>query len=41
MMCIEIVNTPEVSSERNSKMQTDKESWTLQDWINQSHMNQM
>ena len=41
MMCIDIINPPEMNLEENSEMQTEEESWTLQDWINQSHKNEI
>ena len=41
MTCFEIADTPELNLDTNSEMQTEEESWTLQDCINQSHRNQM
>ena len=41
MMCIEVANQQELNSELNSEIQTKEESWTLQDWINQSHKNEV
>ena len=41
MMCIEITDPPEWNSEENSEPQTEEESWTLQDWIDQSHKNEV
>ena len=41
MTCIEIPDPPELNSKENSEMQTEEESWTLQDWIDQSHKNEI
>ena len=41
MTCIEITDPPELNLEENSEMQTEEESWTLQDWIDQSHRNEV
>ena len=41
MTCIEVADPPELNSEENSEMQTEEESFTLQDWINQSHKNEV
>ena len=41
MMCIEVANPQELNLEEKSEMQTEKESLTLQDWINQSHKNEI
>ena len=37
MTCIEVANPQELNLEENSEMQTEEESFTFQDWINQSH----
>ena len=41
MTCIEVANTQELNSEENSETWTEEESFTLQDWINQSHKNEI
>ena len=40
-MCIEVANPQELNLEKKSEMQTEKEGLTLQDWINQSHKNEI
>ena len=41
MMCIEVSNPQELSFEENSEMWAEEERLTLQDWINQSHKNEI
>ena len=41
MMCIEVANPPELNSEENSETQIKEENFTLQDWTNQSHKNEV
>ena len=41
MTCIEVANTQELNSDANSEVWTEEESFTLQDWINQSHKNEV
>ena len=41
MMCIEILDPQELNSKENSETQTEEEIWTLQDWIDQSHKNEI
>ena len=41
MTCIEVANPQELNLEENSEMQTEEESLTLQDWINQSRKNEI
>ena len=40
MMCIEITKPPELNSDENAERWTE-ESFTLQDWIDQSHKNEL
>ena len=40
-ICNDIIDPPELNLEENSVMQTEEESWTLQDWIDQSHKNEI
>ena len=41
MTCIEITDPPELNLEENSETQTEEESWTLWDRIDQSHKNEV
>ena len=41
MMCIEASNPQELNFEENSEMWAEEERLTLQDWINQSHRNEI
>ena len=41
MMCIEVAHTQEMNLDANSEVQTEQESFALQDWINQSHKNEV
>ena len=41
MVCIEVADPPELKLEENSEMQTEEESVTLQDWIDQPHKNEV
>ena len=41
MTCIEVANPQESNLEENSEMWTEEESSTLEDWINQSHKNEI
>ena len=41
MTCIEIPDPPELNSKEYSETQTEEESWILQDWIDQSHKNEI
>ena len=41
MTYIEITNPPELNSEEDPETQTKEKIWTLQDWIDQSHKNEV
>ena len=41
MTCIEIFDPQELNSKQNSETQTEEERWTVQDWIDQSHKNEI
>ena len=41
MTCIEVANPQELNSAENSETETEEESFTLQDWRNQSHKNEI
>ena len=41
MMCVEVSDPQETKSDKNSEVWAEEESLTLQDWIHQSHKNEI